>query len=215
MWASHDDYWRPTYIEKCMALLNISPSIILACADCETIDRDTGKVVGKTVGVSTMGLGICARGQRFKVMMYEKGVAAYMLYGIIRQEWLKKCLPIKSCIAADDIFLSELSFLGEFASVGELLMVKRNNGFSKTSVNVARQLKIKNTFSVQFPDFYRELVLQRLLFVSKELNWLEKIYLSCWSWGVYVAYRMKRPYWVLRDSCFRPLKKVFMKKGGA
>jgi predicted O-linked N-acetylglucosamine transferase (SPINDLY family)/glycosyltransferase involved in cell wall biosynthesis len=121
---SGHDFIAPSYIRKCVEILESEPSVVLACSKAYFID-----VHGKNIGVcpgnfDTRGSSLIAR--YFQVLWgLEYG---YPMYGVIRKnivfEVLNKPLEL---LAPDYILLSELACIGEFAQIPEYLMAFRKN----------------------------------------------------------------------------------------
>jgi len=124
VWVSGHDFIAPSYIRKCVEILEAEPNVILSYARAYFIDIDNN-----TVGICPTNLdtrGSSAISRYFQVLWgLEYG---YPIHGVMRKEIifniLKKPLELP---APDYLILSELACFGEFAQIDEFLMSFRKN----------------------------------------------------------------------------------------
>jgi glycosyltransferase involved in cell wall biosynthesis len=186
MWASHDDYWNPRYLQSCREAFNLSEDIVLAGAVCESIDPETEEVIFTDQGFSTIGLKPRERFMLYKSTIHGGRHIGGIFSGIYKLSALREVMPIRKVIAGDHLILAELCFLGEFVTVQERLMFKRWGGASTSHKNNARALCLTNPLYIMFPYFVREILLQKMIFHTDKLTMPEKIRLSCWSLVNYI-----------------------------
>lgn len=119
MFAAGHDFYSPTFIEKCLALLESDPQIVLAYPRAAWFKGD--KVTGEIPGVfDTRGMN---RLSRALVVAYGL-VEAYQFYGIYRFASFKS-LGRYHVIGPDHVILTELALSGSFALVDECLFFLR------------------------------------------------------------------------------------------
>ncbi|MFC1917407.1 glycosyltransferase family 2 protein [Chloroflexota bacterium] len=205
MWASHDDYWAPSYLRSCLSALDTS-AIVLSGAVCESIKPETGEPIFTDEGFSTVGLRPRERFMRYKSTIHGGRHIGGIFYGIYRRCALARVMPIRNMIAADHLVLAELCFYGEFVTVPEPLMVKRSGGVSSSIRNAARVLGINNWFLIKCPYLVREVLLQGIIFRTDKLKKLEKTRLASWSLGNYVQVCLLRS---LRLRCLKLLVLIY------
>lgn len=186
MWASHDDYWDPRYLQSCLKMFDTSEAIVLAGAVCESIDPESGELIFTDQGFSTIGLSPRERLMKYKTTIHGGRHIGGIFYGVYKRNALCEVMPMRKVIATDHLVLFKLCFQGEFVTVQEKLMVKRCGGASTSHRNSARALGISNPLLIKCPYFVREVLLQRIIFNTDRLTMLEKIKLACWSLSNYV-----------------------------
>ena len=122
MWAAHDDFWEPSYVRKCVEMLEAYPQAVLCCTELNLINGEGQPAAGfrdyKNIG--TLGM---TPVQRIHELICRMGWFA--IYGLMRREaTLKLSLGI-SDYGPDVIQLLELLLMGDFAKVNERLFTYR------------------------------------------------------------------------------------------
>lgn len=186
MWASHDDEWKPSYVRKCIELLERHPDTVLAAAQCVSQDSQSGKVMFTDPGLTTIGLRPAARFRRYRAAIHSGQHVGGIFYGVYRSAFLARAMPIRNIIATDHLVLAQLCLLGEFATVAEPLLLKRYGGISRSFKSIAMGLGLRNPLLTRFPYLVREAHMQQLIFQSGQLTTFEKACLSCWSASHYL-----------------------------
>jgi tetratricopeptide (TPR) repeat protein len=122
MWAAHDDLWDPSYIRKCLALLEAHPEAVLCCTEDTLIERDgtPSSVWAGYKNIDTLGM---TPVRRIHELICRMGWFA--IYGLIRREAVLKISLGLDVLGADVILLLELLLLGDFAKVPEHLFKTR------------------------------------------------------------------------------------------
>ena len=184
MWASHDDYWYPRFIEVCLKGFKLSDKVVLSSTMCRSI-FETGELIFIDKGFSTIGLDPASRLKHYKRIIHGGNHIGAIIYGIHKRNALCEVMPMRKVIAADHLVLFKLCFQGEFVTVQEKLMAKRWGGASTSHRNSARATGISNPLLIKCPYFVREVLLQRIIFNTDRLTMLEKIKLACWSLSNY------------------------------
>ncbi|MBW4520565.1 MAG: glycosyltransferase [Scytolyngbya sp. HA4215-MV1] len=122
-WASYDDICAPSYLEKCVEILDREPTVALCYSKATTIDD-----AGNDQGVYTENLNLRSHTphKRFHQFLETYGwYHATQIYGLIRTDILQKTRALGNYPHADRVLLSELSLLGEFAEIPEFLFQRR------------------------------------------------------------------------------------------
>jgi len=121
-WAAHDDLVHPTYVSKCVRVLEENPDIMLCSADITFID-ERGAIIdypGQYCRLHTRGMGL-----RQRVKCLTSAVGWFSLYGIFRASALRKTRLITPDYGCDVLLLLELLFQGQTNVLPEHLFTFR------------------------------------------------------------------------------------------
>jgi GT2 family glycosyltransferase/glycosyltransferase involved in cell wall biosynthesis/Flp pilus assembly protein TadD/predicted O-methyltransferase YrrM len=119
MAAAGHDFYAPSFIEKCIAMLEADQQVVLAYPRASWLKGD--KIAGEVPGFfDTRGLDSYSRALAVAVGVIEN----YQGYGIHRLAPLKS-LKRQRVIGSDHVLLTELAFFGTFALVNEHLFFLR------------------------------------------------------------------------------------------
>jgi glycosyltransferase involved in cell wall biosynthesis len=199
MWAAHDDYWDPLYLQTCMEALNQSNTIILAGTACDSVDAGTSQIILTDCGMTTVGLKPADRFRYNKQVLHSGKSIGILFYGLYRRKFLAEAMPLENIMTPDHTLLAKMSLLGEFFTSENRFMKKKWGGASVSLEKLARGLCITNPLTIHSLYLIREVVLQRIIFISDRLTFLDKIRLSCWSLGNYLFLCLRLRYRVVRD----------------
>jgi glycosyltransferase involved in cell wall biosynthesis len=120
-WLAHDDVIAPTFIERCVEILDARPEVVLVFAATVRIDEE-GEVIGElrtTVSYESDSPyeRLCAYiGDRMK---------SPQIFGVMRRSTLLETPLLRSYRASDFTFLQEMSMRGRFAYIDEPLFFYR------------------------------------------------------------------------------------------
>ena len=122
-WAAHDDAYVPTFLEKCVSVLDQSPSVVLCYTEEMDIDEQ-GRYIGKRpYGLDTS----LVKPYDLFCNMTSVNRGSPAVFGVIRASVLKKTALIGGYYASDLVLLAELTLYGSFRSVPEDLMLHREH----------------------------------------------------------------------------------------
>ncbi len=184
MWAAHDDWHDPKYIEECLTAFARDPGIVLVGTAAALIDTKTNEQVGVDPGLSTVGLGPAARFRRYRRTLDTPRHYSAIFYGLYRRSALERVLPWPPIVATDQVLLARLCFLGSFFTVPETRFFKR----FRVGVGFEPQAAISGITSpsaVAFTLLWRELAFQRAIRAA-ELGAFAKLGLAILSWALLV-----------------------------
>lgn len=121
-WAAHDDVVAPTYLERCVGVLDDDPRVALAHTKVELIDA-----AGESLGVYE---GPVARREdrRAWVRFHDAALWSgrnHLIFGVLRRELLDRIPPYGAHGNADGVLLARLSLLGTFVTIDEPLQLMR------------------------------------------------------------------------------------------
>lgn len=121
-WAAHDDLWHPSYIAKCVNVLEEHPEYVLCASNIRFID-DRGSPLehpGRFNRMNTSSMGLR---ERTRTLTAE--VNWYALYGVMSAEMLRKTRLVRSAFGGDVVLLMEILFQGETFILNEPLFTYR------------------------------------------------------------------------------------------
>jgi glycosyltransferase involved in cell wall biosynthesis len=108
MWASGHDLWRPTFVSRCVELLEREAKTVLCYAQATWL-HDEAVLPGC---LDTRGLDPLAR---LNVVLWGLGYA-YPVYGLIRTRVLRE-VTLRDVVGVDIVLLAELAIRGAFGQV--------------------------------------------------------------------------------------------------
>jgi glycosyltransferase involved in cell wall biosynthesis len=121
MLAGGHDLWAPTYLSRCVEVLEQNPSVVLCCSDTMLIDTD-----GKPLGLMPGRLDTRHFDSLSRAILFLWGhLYGNAIYGLIRSSTLKQTRLFRFSIGPDEVLLIELSMLGEFVQIPEPLYYRR------------------------------------------------------------------------------------------
>jgi glycosyltransferase involved in cell wall biosynthesis len=137
-WAAHDDLYAPSYLAKCMEILDANPDVVLAHSDSAFIgedgetfawDAEHGAYIDPITGVRQQpdnpDIGNAAKpADRLWQVLSDARWATHM-FGVVRRPVLDQTNLLANFVSSDRALLAELALLGRFEACGERLFMKR------------------------------------------------------------------------------------------
>lgn len=120
-WCAHDDLIAPTYLERCVEILDGDPSIIL-CHSRTVRFKEPGERWTEEVRASQIG---SPRPQDRFGELLRIGGDADLIYGLMRTDALRRAGGMGRYVGADLVAVVRLALLGRFHEVPEDLFFKR------------------------------------------------------------------------------------------
>ena len=114
-WAAHDDIISPTYLERCVEVLDQDPSIILCYSKMQYID-EKGKYLRNYIERPNHSA------ERPSIRFSDfvlKGTATFEHFGLVRSNILRKITLYEGYSLTDNVILAELSLHGRFFQIQE------------------------------------------------------------------------------------------------
>ena len=121
-WAAHDDTIEPTYLRRCVEVLDNDARAALAHTKVELIDADGGSLGGYE------GPQARREDERAWVRFHDAALWSgrnHLIFGVMRRHLLDQIPPYGSHGNADGVLLARLSMLGTFVTVDEPLQRMR------------------------------------------------------------------------------------------
>ena len=142
-WAAHDDLLVPAFLEKCVAILENNPDVILCYPGTSVIDNESNIIKdydfsGRTNSPNTQ--------QRFAALLLSSDMC-YEIFGLIRAEILAKTSLMGNYGHGDGVLLTRLSLEGRFYEIPENLLLVRSHAEQSMTV-------YKGTDKYERPDYY-------------------------------------------------------------
>lgn len=123
-WMAHDDLIAPTYLEKCVAVLDQDPSYILAYTRGIEIDAQ-GQEIKRHPPIEK--LDSVHAPTRFFGHVCTRRVHQNTVFGVIRTAVLCQTQMIGAFSSSDRVLNGELALHGRFYEAPEYLFIKRNH----------------------------------------------------------------------------------------
>jgi len=119
-WAAHDDYLAPTLLEKCVAVLERNPSVVLVYPEVIEVDAED-----KVIKTTALRKATSARpSERFHDLAFRDHYCE-VIYGLLRSDVLRKTRLEQNYTDSDRVLLCELALHGPFYEIPEPLFYKR------------------------------------------------------------------------------------------
>jgi len=123
-WVAHDDLIASDYLEKCAALLDSDPSLVLCHTDVKIVDAE-GELI-RLYDPELDHVGSSNVADRFADWS-KISHRCFDVFGLIRMDALRQTHLIAPYIASDRTLLAELGLRGTFARVPEVLFLSREH----------------------------------------------------------------------------------------
>lgn len=122
-WAAHDDSHKPEFIEKCVAVLDSDPSLVICFSRTEFIDQD-----GVSLGEYKPPIDFLTASRRELFRLYAvSGHIPNEVFGLIRSSALRNSPLIGGYVGSDLVLLGVLALQGGFHMIDEILFIHREH----------------------------------------------------------------------------------------
>jgi glycosyltransferase involved in cell wall biosynthesis len=125
-WSTADDYWDPTFIEKCVAVLDRHPDVVACYSKTKFVDASGNFIENYE---DHLHLQEPSPGARF-IRVLEETTKCHVHLGVVRRAAMMRTSLIGNELASDIRFLAELALHGKFFVLPEYLFFRR---FHETS----------------------------------------------------------------------------------
>lgn len=140
-WAAHDDLLEPTYLERCVEVLDERPEFVMAHSKVRVIDDD-GEVL-RDYAVELAGVQSESAAERFSDMVLVPH-ACYDAFALMRRDVMLKTPLIGAYLSSDRCLLAEMMLHGKHFVVPEFLYQNREHG--DRSVRIPNHERARNWF---------------------------------------------------------------------
>ncbi len=128
MWAAHDDLYAPTFVEKCVEVLDNDPDVVLCFSKTKFID-DAGDFI-KDYDYK-LRVDSPVRKERFLDIISDSHIIIEA-FGLIRSDVLRTTPLMEGYVGADRVLLGELAMHGRFHIIPEFLFSHREHSLRST-----------------------------------------------------------------------------------
>src|SRR4029079_10118692 len=125
-WHAADDLCEPTLIEKCVAVLDADPSVVVSFARSRIID-DGDRTIRLNDYDAEADLPSAHERFRAFINLDHRRHCAQEVHGVIRTDALRRAGGYDKCVRTDSILLARLGLLGRFRAVDEPLFLNREH----------------------------------------------------------------------------------------
>lgn len=203
LWIGHDDLLAPQYLERCVAILDTHPSVVLCYSRSQRIDEHGQCFADKHHDLATESENRLVRFRDLVCVPH----SSLAMFGVMRTEVLRKTILYEYHISADRVLLAQLGLFGCFHQIPEPLFFRRTH--SGQSTNSRRHIQ-----ALQFdPKRAGSIVLPRWEMYSAYLSCLRKTPLSRYERLRCTVLVLKaiQPWWrELRDDVLVAIKHVLI-----
>ena len=121
-WAAANDFCDPRMLEKCVAVLNADPSVVLCYGRACIVDEETEEHRPYEHEVSAVDP---RPSERFKTVFRSRLLTGNVMQGVIRLDVLRRT-PLEPLYPYGDmVLMAELALLGRFVLLPEILFYRR------------------------------------------------------------------------------------------
>jgi len=131
-WSAADDVTAPTFLEKCVDILDAQPQVVLCHCYTSKIDAH-GEPLGQYDLDNGLDVANPAVHLRFRAQILPRHSCVHV-FGLIRRDILAKTPLIGPYVSSDRVLLAELALHGPHHVIPEYLFARRHHG--KTSIHL-------------------------------------------------------------------------------
>ena len=154
-WQSADDYSAPTFVERCVAVLDAHPDVVQAYPRAVLVDENGVELERYDEKISTL-----ADSPRERYLHVMRSIALVnALYGVMRTDLLRRTAIHGAYLGADVVVQEEIALYGKIWEIPEYLYFRRMHAAAHSAMSVAE----KNTFFNPGKPGRRELTAWRQL----------------------------------------------------
>lgn len=134
-WVAHDDLLKPTYLQRCLELLEQDASLSIAHCVTLRIDEESQET-GRYINLRLNGDRIC---DRFWRVLWT--IDIYEVYGVMRSNLVAKTNLAGNYVGSERTMLAKMLFQGNMGYVEEGLFSRRDHTGAQTAIHIrARQI---------------------------------------------------------------------------
>jgi glycosyltransferase involved in cell wall biosynthesis len=142
-WNPADDVCAPTFLERCVKVLDEDPTVVVAYPRTNVIDTN-GEIVDRYNYEIDFDLPSAAHRLWRMMTVNHKEHGAHEMYGLIRLAALRKTPGMRTHVRGDSVLLARLALLGRFRRIDEYLFFNRDHT-DRSSKYLSRKLVRKGS----------------------------------------------------------------------
>jgi glycosyltransferase involved in cell wall biosynthesis len=120
-WQSRDDLCAPSFLEKCIQVLESDPGVVL-CHSLTSLIDEHGQAAGPYL--RRLDTNNPRPEERFRQIVWYDHMC-FQIYGLIRSDAIRRAGNMPSCVHGDGILLANLALQGRFYEIPEYLFFNR------------------------------------------------------------------------------------------
>jgi glycosyltransferase involved in cell wall biosynthesis len=194
MWAAHDDFHDPAFINTCVNIMSSHPSAVL-CNTGMNVCVDTTNDISFKITMKTFRSEM-SRVNRFKEVFLRYPSPSF--YGLYRTKVLRGMKPIQPTLGAELAWALELSLHGEFVSCDSFLFYYINSLTQKNDYESIGDVKTK--VAARFLNYLTRYIRYFEIVSDSELRLREKVVLYLFLFGRAVIENTMRAFFTLLVS---------------
>ncbi len=125
-WAAHDDLCAPQLLERCVAILDAHPEVVLVYPQTMTIDAAGERIALHPDLLDLRASQPHARYRAFHYL-YRRPHTCNPVFGVIRTPVLRETAKIGNYVSSDMVLLGELALRGQICEIPEPLFFRRDH----------------------------------------------------------------------------------------
>ena len=141
-WAAHDDLLAPTFLQKCLAVLDRDPSVALSYPAARIVDENGEFVMDYEVRLKTDSPSAHVR---FRDLL--RGHSCFEVFGLIRASVLRRTPLMGNYGHGDGVLLARLGLMGRFQEIDEYLFFPRRHS--------SQSAYVYGAYDNLLPDYHR------------------------------------------------------------
>ena len=162
-WAAHDDICSPTFVERCVAILDHDPSIVLCCSRAAMIDEE---------GLPTGGHGDRMLllqenpSERLHAYFLAGSWVSHPVFGVMRRDVLMSTPLIANYVGSDLVLLAYLALAGKICELPDTLFLYRDHRDRSARLSIDKYPQWwspENRAALYFPHWRRFVEYQRAI----------------------------------------------------
>ena len=209
MWASDDDLFKSSFIEKCLFELEKNTNLSMCSSFGEIYDGNNKEItLDKQTDFDTVGLKKIDRLKKILFYVQESHAAFYCLH----RTSIIKNIKLRKFIDADGLLLLNLSLYGEFKRLNEKLFTSQfpteeNKSITLDKEKFLKANNIKPTFFILRNEKFSVFIFYVVNLLLWRLNVIDKIKLTGYLYRSLWGYNTFRLFSVFRTINFLSKKK--------
>jgi glycosyltransferase involved in cell wall biosynthesis len=136
-WMGDDDWLMPTYVKRCVEVLDDDAMLILVTTRQAHVDPDGAVVSASYDGTRMRSASPVERFTEMLRLLNESHLLLDPLYGMMRRTAVAR-LPRPVMLSEDQIFAARLALAGPFGRLDQVLSYRRSKPFPRAAVTARR-----------------------------------------------------------------------------
>jgi glycosyltransferase involved in cell wall biosynthesis len=136
-WMGDDDWLTPSYVRRCVEVLDGDPRLILVTTRQAHVDPDGAVESASYAGTRMRSASPVDRFVEMLRLLNESHLLFDPLYGMTRRAWVAR-VPRPVMLFEDQVFAARLALAGPFGHLDEVLSYRRSKPFARAAATARR-----------------------------------------------------------------------------